>query len=169
MKQIFNQPTERRLAKRIPDSFDSDNMAPGDGGDDDMLLDNLIARSVSHLDRSPGLPSNFAYRTAMMAATEAMKRRERAERRERLLSWLIPAMAIVAAIAAVVIAVPDLPWIIADSVTRDSRSMTEHTDLPTSATWLIGIIAVVGGLLFGLNTILKRMIANSVSDINSKH
>lgn len=169
MKHILNQPTERRLAKRIPDSFDPDNMASGDGGDNDMLLDNLIARSVSHLDRSPGLPSNFAYRTAMQAATEAMKRRARAERRERLLSWLIPAMAIVAAIVAVVIAVPDLPWIIADSITRDSKSMTEHTDLPASTTWLIGIIAVVGGLLFGLNTILKRMIANNASNTNSEY
>lgn len=168
MKQIFNQPTERRLAKRIPDSFTSDTIPDSDGADDDMLLDNLIARSVSQLDRSPGLPSNFAYRTAMLAAAEAMERRARAERREHLLSWLIPTMAAVAAVVAVVIAVPDLPWIIADSFIRDSRSMAQHTDLPTSATWLIGIIAVVGALLFGLNTVLRRMIAKRVSDINSE-
>lgn len=167
MKQIFNQPTERRLAKSIPDSFDPDSMTPGNGADDDMFLDNLIAQSVSHLDRSPGLPSNFAYRTAMLAAAEATKRRERIERRERLLSWLMPTIAIVTAMAAVIIAVPELPWIIADSFTRDSQSMTEYTELPTSTTWLIGIIAVVGALLLGLNTILRRMITNRVSNIKS--
>lgn len=172
MKQIFYNQGERHLARRLPDSFNPDATRHTDAdGSDDMLLDSLISRSVSQLDRSPGLPSNFAYRTAMRAAAEAAESRARTERRELLLSRLIPAAAVVAAIAAVAIAVPNLPRIVADIFTHDSQymDMAARTALPASAAWLIGVISVVGAMLLGLNTILKRIVTRTATRNQSTH
>ncbi|MCI9043348.1 MAG: hypothetical protein HFJ93_05540 [Muribaculaceae bacterium] len=53
---------------------------------DDMMLDRLIRTSVERLDRSEGLPSNFAYRMAMRASAEKARRAAASRRAESSMS-----------------------------------------------------------------------------------
>lgn len=78
-------------------------------------IDDLLRRSLTALDDSARLPSNFAYRVAMKAAEEAAARAARTRRRERLMGWIVPSVAAILVVASIVWALPTLPAMLLDS------------------------------------------------------
>lgn len=117
-------------------------------------IDQLLKQSVSNLDRSAGLPSNFAHRMAMMATAKAAARAEQRRRRERLMSWLIPVVAAVAAIVAIVLTIPSLPSMLYNSV-KESADMPANQS--TISLW--GLIVASISLLVLIDSLLRRRFA----------
>ena len=85
------------------------------------MLDRLIRTSVERLDRSEGLPSNFAYRMAMRASAEKARRAAASRRREQLLAWIVPVVMAIAAIVALWLTMPTLPSTLTRSVAEGGR------------------------------------------------
>lgn len=121
-------------------------------------LDNLISRSVDRLDRSPGLPSNFAYRMAMMATEKRSARAAASRRRERIMSWAVPAAMAAVAIAALVWAVPTLPGMLNESISESARDSVSGSSL---SMW--GLIAGAVVALMALEGFLRRRLAKKFS------
>lgn len=117
-------------------------------------IDQLLKQSVSNLDRSPGLPSNFAHRMAMLAAQQAAASAEKRRRRDKLMSWIIPVAAAIAAIIAIVFTLPTLPAMIVDSVKESAET---HVNTSNLSIW--GLIAAAVSLLVLIDSLLRRRLA----------
>ena len=117
-------------------------------------IDQLLKQSVSNLDRSPGLPSNFAHRMAMLAAEKAAANAAKRRRREHLMSWFIPVVAAIAAIVAIVFTLPTLPSFIVDSVKEGAQASANHSNIS-----LWGLIAASVSLLVLIDSLLRRRLA----------
>lgn len=123
-----------------------------------MMLDRLIRTSVERLDRSEGLPSNFAYRMAMRASAEKARRAAAARRRERLLAWIVPVAMAIVAIVALWLTMPTLPTTLTRSVAEGAESSLSGSSI---IMWsiIIGAIAI----LLVAEAIFRRKMAHRAS------
>ncbi|MFG6424074.1 MAG: hypothetical protein K1V71_06675 [Paramuribaculum sp.] len=125
---------------------------------DDMMLDRLIRTSVERLDRSEGLPSNFAYRMAMRASAEKARRAAASRRREQLLAWIVPVVMAIAAIVALWLTMPTLPSTLTRSVAEGAESSMSGSSI-IMWSFIIGAIAI----LLAAESIFRRKMAHRAS------